>query len=172
MMNDQPTDPGSGAGAGAGAGAGLVARRGCAACERLARAGAGDGFVVARLRETVALLHKHQPYRGWCAVWLKDHVEHWHELPRDRQARVMDDVADVAGAIVRVCAPVRINYECLGNVVGHVHWHVIPRYARPIDPRPDATIWVRPEHELECGVDDAERERLVAALRAAITGGA
>ncbi|MFN7022422.1 MAG: HIT family protein [Phycisphaerales bacterium] len=156
----------------------------CPACARVARADrATDPFFLADLRESVAVLHKHQPYvqpadgsvvGGWCTLWLKDHQEHPALLPRARQARLAEDVADVAGAMHAALGPLgmrRINYECLGNVVAHVHWHLIPRYERPMDPEPGATVWVRGAAELECGVAGHVRDDLVGLLRRAIGNG-
>lgn len=157
----------------------------CPACERVRRAVPGiDPFFLASMRESVAILHKHQRYAGWCTLWLRDHTEHLGLLSAARQARLAEDVRDLAAAIHRAFdgegaaanasgttgatgttgGPIRINYECLGNVVPHVHWHLIPR--RPTDPDPGATVWVRPPAETDCGVDDALRDRLVARLRA------
>lgn len=156
----------------------------CPACARVARARrANDPFFLADLRESVAVLHKHQPYvqpadgsvaGGWCTLWLKDHQEHLALLPLERQRRLAEDVAEAAGAMHIALGPLgmrRINYECLGNVVAHVHWHLIPRYERPIDPEPGATVWVRGPAELECGVGDDVRDQLVARLRGAIGRG-
>lgn len=138
---------------------------GCAGCERVA-AGRASPFFLADLRESVAVLHPHQAYRGWCVLWLKEHAEHLHALEPQRQARLWLDVNDVARAAAAVTGCRRLNYENLGNVVGHVHWHVIPRYQPPIDPDPKAPVWVRGRAALECGVSDAERDALAIALRA------
>lgn len=142
----------------------------CPACTRLERlrtdTPSSDPFFLAELRESYAILHKHQPLPGWCTLWLKDHHEHLALLPADRRARLAADVGDLAAAMHRGLPDMRrINYECLGNVVAHIHWHLIPRYAPPVDPLPGATVWVRPAAELDCGVDDADRDRLVAILR-------
>lgn len=140
----------------------------CPACARLERVRAGtDPFFLAELRESYVLLHKHQRYPGWCSLFVKRHREHLHEFERNVQARLWEDVMDVSGAIVRAFGPARLNYENLGNVVGHVHWHVIPRYDSSIDPDPGATVWVRPESERDCGVSDADRDSYIARLRAA-----
>lgn len=140
-------------------------KAGCPACARLERAGAGDDpYFIAALRESVVLLHKHQRYEGWCSVWLREHAEHLADLPRARQAALWEDVADVAAAMRAVLGAVRINYENLGNVVPHVHWHVIPR--RATDPDPRATVWVRPVEETESGCEEAARSRLVGAMAA------
>ncbi len=141
------------------------------------RAAPGDPFLLATLRESVAILHKHQRYPGWCTLWLKDHHEHLAHLPRTRQERLQLDVLDLAAALHAALdeperplrsagvphGPIRINYECLGNVVAHVHWHLIPR--RAADPDPGATVWVRPPAETDCGCPDALRDALVRALR-------
>lgn len=148
----------------------------CPACKRLDRLRAGpDPFFLGELRESLVVLHKHQPYTGgvggWCTLWLKDHHEHLVLLPRERQARLAEDVSDVAAAMHDALGPMglrRINYECLGNVVPHVHWHLIPRFDAPMDADPGATVWVRPATELECGVADDLRDRLTAALRGSL----
>jgi diadenosine tetraphosphate (Ap4A) HIT family hydrolase len=149
----------------------------CPACDRLTRLRTSDDpFLLAELRESFAVLHRHQPFGprvgGWCTLWLKDHHEHLGLLPRDRQDRLASDVADLAGAMHAALAPLgmrRINYECLGNVVAHVHWHLIPRFEAPHDPNPGATVWVRPAAELDCGVPDDLRDRLVHILRDALS---
>ena len=51
----------------------------------------------------------------------------------------------------------------LGNVVPHLHWHVVPRYRA--DPRWGAPIW--PE-EVVTTLAPEERERLLRALREAL----
>ena len=122
---------------------------------------------ICELRESVVYLHEHQAYAGWCVLVLKDHAEQLHALQVARQVRLWEDVAQVAGAVVRAFSPRRLNYECLGNVVGHVHWHVIPRYAEPVDPEPRSTVWVRPAAERDCGVSAERAAELIAKLREA-----
>jgi diadenosine tetraphosphate (Ap4A) HIT family hydrolase len=139
----------------------------CSACARIARIAEGKNpDFVATLAESHVTLADEQAYRGYCILLLKDHHDHVDELPPERQARLWDDVARVAGALRRELAPVRLNYACLGNFVTHVHWHVIPRYAD--DPEPQHPIWVRPVAERVVSLPAGERQRLVAALRGAL----
>src|SRR5688500_5141176 len=101
----------------------------CEACERIAWIRDGDNpYFLADLRESYAVLADDRRYEGWCSLLLKDHAEHLHELPVGRQTRLFADVAKVAAAVNAALKPVRLNYECLGNLLHHVHWHVIPRY--------------------------------------------
>lgn len=143
----------------------------CSGCQRVlaARAGTHPSF-IAELRESLVFLHDHQPYDGWCVLMLKDHAEHLHLLSPDRQIRLAEDVAEVARAVAQAFQPRRINYECLGNQLAHIHWHVIPRYQPPIDPDPSNVIWLRSSAELNCGVEPERRERHIHRLQSAGLG--
>jgi diadenosine tetraphosphate (Ap4A) HIT family hydrolase len=139
----------------------------CLACDRIARIAAGkDPDFVITLPETHVVLADEQAYPGYCILYLKDHHEQLDELPLERQSRLWDDVARVAGVLRRELAPARLNYACLGNFVTHVHWHVIPRTAD--DPEAQHPIWVRPLAERLKPLPGAERDALVARLRAAL----
>lgn len=58
-------------------------------------------------------------------------TEHARELtdlaPAVRQ-RVFTLVCAAESALRALLAPTKINVASLGNVVPHVHWHVVPRY--------------------------------------------
>lgn len=45
----------------------------------------------------------------------------------------------VAESVFRGFHPRKLNYECLGNVEPHLHWHIFPRYSD--DPSPQTTSW-------------------------------
>ncbi len=138
----------------------------CSACLRLSDP-AADPLYIATLRQSIVMLHEHQAYPGWCVLYLRHHAEHLHELPTRVRTELMLDVADAADAVVRAFAPRRVNYECLGNQLAHVHWHVIPRYSPPLDPDPRNVVWVRDGAELNRGSSPDERLRSIRALRAA-----
>ena len=40
----------------------------------------------------------------------------------------MEEVSTVAAALHRAFSPAKINYELLGNMVPHMHWHIVPRW--------------------------------------------
>jgi len=78
-------------------------------------------------------------YPGFCRVILNAHVKEMTDLPPAERLRLMNVVFAVETAVQEVAQPDKINLASLGNVVPHVHWHVIPRWAT--DPNfPDA-IW-------------------------------
>ena len=60
-------------------------------------------------------------------------------LEPDEYLRLSSDLAAAARAIVVAMKPDRMNYASLGNVVPHVHWHLVPRYRE--DPRWGSPIY-------------------------------
>ncbi|HYE63676.1 MAG TPA: HIT family protein [Phycisphaerales bacterium] len=143
---------------------------GCPLCEVVGRVGRGEHpQVVGELAETVVILGDNQGARGWCTLVLREHCEHLAELSVARQERVFGEVARVAAAVRSVFGPVRINYECLGNVAPHVHWHVVPRHAD--DPTPRATVWGWTAEQLRGSMGEGERVELAGKLRGALSGG-
>jgi diadenosine tetraphosphate (Ap4A) HIT family hydrolase len=58
--------------------------------------------------------------------------------PGERMA-VMEAVATVEAVLLQALAPAKVNLASLGNVVPHLHWHVIARFAD--DAQYPAPIW-------------------------------
>ncbi len=147
----------------------------CELCARVAGLRAGrDPWFVAELDRGFVVLSENQGCPGWCVLVLKGHAEHLAELPIMEQQSLFGDVARVAGAVRAVFpasgasgGPPRINYECLGNVAPHIHWHIIPRHAD--DPEPRKPVWGWAAERLRGSMSDGERDDLVRRLREALT---
>ena len=60
-------------------------------------------------------------------VW-QSHVRELTDLDAADAAHLLDVVLAVERALRAVLAPDKINVASLGNLVPHVHWHVIPRF--------------------------------------------
>ena len=67
-------------------------------------------------------------YPGFCRVIWKDHVREMSDLPPADRAHVNEAVYRVEAAMRAVLAPYKVNVASLGNMVPHLHWHVIPRF--------------------------------------------
>ena len=81
-------------------------------------------------------------YPGFCRVILNRHTKEMADLSRAEQQQLMRVVFAVEQALTRLMHPDKINLASLGNVVPHVHWHVIPRFADDAHfPQP---IWATP----------------------------
>ena len=88
---------------------------------------------------TRAYLQPSASFRGYCILVLKKHAVEIDDLSPKERSALMEDIARVAHAIRQVCTPAKLNYEILGNVVPHIHVHIIPRYTT--DPTWDRAAW-------------------------------
>ncbi|GGE82915.1 HIT family protein [Massilia psychrophila] len=104
-------------------------------------------------------------YPGFCRVIWHAHVKEMSDLaPADRLV-LNQAVWHVEVALRAVMDPGKINVASLGNVVPHLHWHVIPRYADDAHfPNP---IWGDKLRQTEASVL-AARRALLPNLRAEI----
>jgi diadenosine tetraphosphate (Ap4A) HIT family hydrolase len=88
----------------------------------------GQPGFIAELPHSACWLLEDQTYRGRTVVWLKEHFDDPVDLPTGLRVSLMNEVMFVAEAIRRAVRPDRLNYTCFGNVVPHVHFHIIPRF--------------------------------------------
>ena len=95
---------------------------GCVFCES---AGGRVVFEDTRLRVVVA----DEPFAGFCRVIWKAHVREMTDLAPIDRMHLMNIVFAVEGALRALLSPLKMNVASLGNLVAHVHWHVIPRFA-------------------------------------------
>jgi diadenosine tetraphosphate (Ap4A) HIT family hydrolase len=67
-------------------------------------------------------------YPGFCRVILNRHVKEMADLPEHERQALMHVVFTLEQALTTLMRPDKINLASLGNLVPHVHWHVIPRF--------------------------------------------
>lgn len=104
-------------------------------------------------------------YPGFCRVIWHDHVQEMSDLtPAQRQA-FTDVVNHVELAQRAVLQPDKINLASLGNVVPHLHWHVIPRFQD--DAHFPSPVWAAAVRATDPAIL-AARRALLPALSAAI----
>ena len=97
-------------------------------------------------------------YPGFCRVIWRDHVREMSDLAPDDRLLLNEAVYEVEQAVREVMAPTKINLASLGNVVPHLHWHVIPRYTD--DAHFPAPVWAAAVRALDPAVLEARRSRL------------
>ena len=82
-------------------------------------------------------------YPGFCRVIWNDHVKEMSDLSHDDRRRINEAVYQVELALVGVMKPFKVNLASLGNMVPHLHWHVIARFADDLHyPQP---VWGAPQ---------------------------
>lgn len=101
---------------------------------------------IVELEHSFVVLNRDQYFPGYTLLFTKQHVTELFHLDRSVRSGLMEDVSGVAEALFTLFRPDKINYELLGNMVPHIHWHLVPRHAtEPLWPRP---IWAEAHEEL------------------------
>lgn len=93
-------------------------------------------------------------------VW-NAHVAEFSDLGAAERRHCMDAVALVEQTLRQQLHPTKINLAALGNVVPHLHWHIIARY--DWDSHFPAPVWASAQRPR-----DSEREAAVAAQLPAV----
>jgi diadenosine tetraphosphate (Ap4A) HIT family hydrolase len=96
-------------------------------------------------------------------VWRHDHVAEPTDLDPGQACGYWTEVPAVGRAVRARSDPLKMNYMTLGNVVPHLHTHVVPRYRD--DPAPGGPIAWEQMHPPE-PVPEADLHRQAAGLRA------
>lgn len=67
-------------------------------------------------------------YPGFCRVVWHAHVGEMTDLPPVDRSYLMEVVLAVESVVRQLFSPDKINLASFGNLVPHIHWHIIPRW--------------------------------------------
>jgi diadenosine tetraphosphate (Ap4A) HIT family hydrolase len=124
------------------------------------------GDVVYRHEKYRVILVDDENYPGFCRVIWNEHVKEMTDLSRADRLQLMDAVWRVEEAVRQVMRPDKINLASLGNMVPHLHWHVIPRHEHDAHfPNP---VWSEIKRT-PASTELAKRRALLPKLRETIT---
>ena len=125
------------------------------------------GIKITELPASKVYLFKEQSHRGRVIVASKRHVGELVDLERRERQAFMDDVAKVASALHRLFNPEKVNYGAYGDTCGHLHFHLVPKYAA------DGFEWGTPfaMDPKRTYLSDAEYADLVATIKAELVVG-
>lgn len=101
---------------------------------------------ICELEQSYLILNRDQFFPGYCLLFTKQHQTELFHLDQQARQGLMEEISLVAQALADCFQPDKLNYELLGNMVPHIHWHLVPRFSsEPLWPRP---IWSEPHQEL------------------------
>ncbi|HEV8644356.1 MAG TPA: HIT family protein [Burkholderiales bacterium] len=66
---------------------------------------------------------------AYCRVILNAHKKEMTDLAEAERVRLMKIVFVVERALRDLLEPEKVNLASFGNMVPHLHWHIIPRFA-------------------------------------------
>ncbi len=92
-------------------------------------------------------------------VW-NAHVAEFSDLSASERAHCMDVVVAVEQALREHLSPTKVNVAALGNMVPHLHWHVIARFEW--DSHFPSPVWAAAQRPSPVAQEDAVRSRLPA----------
>ena len=95
---------------------------GCPLCET-------DGGLLVFRGENLRVIQAAEPgFPAFYRVIWNAHVVEFSDLTADEQVACMQAVSKVEKVLRAQLQPAKINLAALGNVVPHLHWHVIARF--------------------------------------------
>ena len=106
---------------------------------------------------------------GFCRVIWNRHVAEMTDLSYGERDHLMTLVFAVEEAVLHVMHPDKVNIAALGNMVPHIHWHVIPRFKD--DAFFPGSAWSKKTQETKASTLEARRKKsqeLPAAIKSVI----
>lgn len=95
---------------------------GCPLCE-------GIGGDLVWQGQSLRVIRAQEPlYPAWYRVIRTDHVKEFSQLSREDRLHCMEVVNTTEQVLIEELAPAKINLAQFGNMVPHLHWHIIARF--------------------------------------------
>ncbi len=87
------------------------------------------GRIAFETETSIIIVFKDQTHKGrMCVAYKKDHVADICDLSPEDRIAFINDVVACANAIKEVYHPDRVNYGAYGDTLGHLHFHLVPKY--------------------------------------------
>lgn len=95
----------------------------------------GDGlrYKIKDYKFWSVYLWEHPYHLGRCFIRLRRHAEDFFDINEDEKKELFEIAQNLRDAIKNSFGAEMMNYASLGNIVQHVHLHVIPRYSKEIN---------------------------------------
>ncbi len=120
-----------------------------------------DGGILVVTTEKLRVVRVDDPdYPGFYRVIWNDHVAEFTDLAPADHVPCLGAVAIVETLVRQHLKPTKVNLASLGNVVPHLHWHVIARFAD--DKHFPQPIWGQAQREVDASRWSELRDKLPA----------
>ena len=129
-----------------------------------------EGQLIWRGDDCRVILVNDPDLPGFCRVIWNHHVAEMTDLSYGEREHVMSLVFAVEEAVRHVMHPDKVNIAALGNMVPHIHWHVIPRYKD--DVYFPASAWSQKTQQTPAMILEARKQlakELATAIKAVIS---
>ena len=132
--------------------------------------GSDGGLIVARTPQfrVVRVVDGEEAQRFpafYRLIWVS-HVAEFSDLSAADRHACMDAVAEIERTLRSLLSPTKVNLAALGNVVPHLHWHVIARF--DWDSHFPAPVWAAAQRDEVPGGAAARLAQPLAAVDSAV----
>lgn len=127
---------------------------GCPLCE------APGGRVVAQTPRWRVVHAEEAGFPAFYRLVWEEHVREFSELSPADRAACMEAVVAIEQVLLRELQPTKVNVATLGNVVPHLHWHVIARF--DWDSHFPGPVWAAAQRSADAARLEALAQRLPA----------
>lgn len=129
-----------------------VIQPGCALCSQ-------DGGTVVWRNERLRVIRADEPgFPAFYRVVWASHLPELSDLSTFERLHCLEVVTTVERTLRQQLQPTKINLAALGNMVPHLHWHVIARF--DWDSHFPAPVWATAQRERALAQEEAVRARL------------
>ena len=128
-----------------------------------------EGQIIWRGDDCRVIMVNDPDLPGFCRVIWNRHVAEMTDLSYGERDHLMTLVFAVEEAVRHVMHPDKVNIAALGNMVPHIHWHVIPRFKD--DAFFPGSAWSKKTQETKASTLEARRKKsqeLPAAIKSVI----
>lgn len=115
---------------------------------------------ICKMPSSILYLNRDQTHKGRCIVAFQSHKRELFELTEAERSSFMKDVSLAAEAIQKAFQIDKMNYAIYGDLVSHLHFHLVPKYKG--DPEWGEAFVNTPDSKLL--LDNKEYKELIEAI--------
>ncbi len=87
-------------------------------------------------------LEQHNSELPWVKLFTKKRYKELSEIPQNLKLEMFEIIEKIEVVIIEVYNPTKVNIASFGNMLPHMHWHIIARFQN--DPYFPKTTWEEP----------------------------
>ena len=99
-------------------------------------------------------IEKHDSNLPWVKLFTKEKYKELSHLPLDLKLELFWLIERIERSMIDFYNPDKINIASFGNMLPHLHWHIIARFEA--DPYFPKTTWEEPLREFTLGLPEFE----------------
>ena len=90
-------------------------------------------------------IEKHNSQLPWVKLFTQQKHKEFTELPKELKLELIELIEKIEKTMIEFYNPDKINIASFGNMLPHMHWHIIARFKN--DPYFPKTTWEEPTRE-------------------------